>query len=172
MKTIIIKSIRKSQAGFTHVLLPVLAATVIVAIGLVGYKIHQTSSAANISGASVCGSGYVLKGKVQLSDSKSKRAAWLQLYNNKAQKKMCAINMSATSSYGKSKYMSVTVDLINKSSEVIRKGDRDKGIYSKYAGPVYVSYAGLSCDYGVFANAVMKYKGVTSSAPLTPWCGS
>ncbi len=135
---------------------------ILVFSGIGTYMVNRSSAA--VTAASVCGSGYTLVHKEQLQFVNVTAPSYLRLLKNESAQKYCAVNLSAGSAYGVAKPMSVSIVIEKPSSggQVLRSGGNDSGAYKYYAGPVYVSYAGMRGQV-VAPYATMKYKYPTGS---------
>lgn len=100
-------------------------------------------SASAMTAADVCGSGYSLVAKKDVSDS---HHSTVRLLVNKSAKKFCAVNLSFGSRYGVKRHMNVKVAIYNKNTNSYVHQDGDAGNFQYYAGPTYVSYSGLNAN--------------------------
>ncbi|GAA2839257.1 hypothetical protein GCM10020220_030250 [Nonomuraea rubra] len=134
-----------------------LRAAVLVAVAsMTGAVLSATPATAAPSPASICGSGY------GVIDSAASTYVRLYLLYSRTSGKNCAVAIHLGSAYGPSHKISI-VGIENKSGRI----DTDGGpgsLYSKYAGPVYVSGKG-QC---VRAWAALEYKGASRRASI-PW---
>jgi hypothetical protein len=127
----------------------------------VGYYVVNRSSAA-VTAASVCGGGY----SVIKSDTQGLYVNYYLLKNTTA-KKFCAVTLSKGSAYGVSKPMLVDAYLRNKSTGSWSREAKNSGSFKYYAGPVYVSYDGVSGQkWEMWVQYGQTYKGFTSQGKL------
>ncbi|MFC7647329.1 hypothetical protein ACFQX6_47540 [Streptosporangium lutulentum] len=107
--------------------LAILASTMMFSTWLVG-------GAAPASAAGPCGSGYNLVGSYPIPASGAKTGT-INVYYNSGSGKNCAIAKGTGSNYGKKNYKVVGISV----SGAGRWTGYDSGLFSYYAGPVYVS---------------------------------
>lgn len=133
-------------SGFAHWIMPAL---VVAVIGGIGTYLIVGSHADTPTPQSVCGGGYRL---VATKDARQNTAK-TELFVNTSAKKYCAL-FYATGTYGISYSRGIEVDLLGtrgpNKNLIVRSGTKSDGKFKYYAGPVYVSYAGISYT-GVYA---------------------
>lgn len=115
--------------------------TLAILAGTMMFSTWLVAGAAPASAAGPCGSGYNLVGSYAIPASGA-RTGTIEVYYSSGSGKNCAIAEGSGSNYGTKNYKVVGISVSGASSWT----GYDSGLYSYYAGPVYVSAPGKCID--------------------------
>lgn len=123
---------------------------IMIAIGVMVTAVAlPVRSFANVGPESLCGSGYQVVRQTQVPG----RLATAYILKNYNTQTACGVVISTGSDYGVAKQMYAHIYIVSADGNytLIRNSPSDMGQYKYYAGPVYVSYAGLPMGYDEIA---------------------